>query len=251
MIRPVLLALALFALQAAQPPPAPAQTFAECQAYLCLPAGFSTHGGSPTTACDAAHEAVLRRLARGMDPLPSWSSCAARFGWDAANLGWTFPTQVSCPNGGARAGNTCRYTDLQGCTYSGAARIHGHVGVVIDGASHGYQLPYTVQEADTLALDPGQDPLVCRQPPPPPPNNNGRCCAPQAVNYYWTGPATAPSKTLVCTPTPVNAGRPGDPPPQRGGEPYNPPNCCPPWALHHQWAYDRNSLACVLGGILP
>ena len=90
MVVPAFLAL-VFILQGLAVPVARAASFAECQAWLCLPAGFSTHGGAPANACEPAHQAVLRRLRLHMDPLPPWSSCAAQFGWDAANLAWTFP----------------------------------------------------------------------------------------------------------------------------------------------------------------
>ena len=268
MISPVWLALVLAADGVLAPRPTQAVTFAECQAFLCLPAGFSTHGGTPSNACDAAHAAVLARLRALKPALPSWSSCAAAFGWDAANLTHTEPRHADCPHGGTRSGTTCRYTDPDGCTWSYVSRERVTVQVVVDGRTNfqpNHTLTHTTRPAGTPALDPPtQDPLVCGPgtptcqqlgtcPPPPPP---GVCCPPEAVNYYWTAAATAPSKNLVCThtfsypppqyPTPLNA-----PPPQRGGEPYNPPNCCPPWALHYQWAYDRNSLVCVLGGILP
>lgn len=246
------------------PRPAPAVTEAECHAFLCLPAGFNTRGGTPTNACDPAHAAVIDRINRGLPALPSWSSCAAAFGWDSANLTHTEPRHWDCPNGGTLAGTTCHDTDPQGCTYSGAARQRVTVQVVVDGSTSfqpNHTLTHTTRPAGTLVLDPGQDPLLCGDhgcppncPPPPPPT--GVCCPATAVNYYWTGPATQPSKNLVCThtfayPPPQYPGPLNAPPPQRSGEPYNPPNCCPPWALHYQWAFDRNSLVCVLGGILP
>ena len=152
MISAALLTLAL-ALHALVPGPARAVSLAECQAWLCLPAGFSTDGGTPTNACDAAHDAVIRRLQRGMDPLPRWSSCAARFGWDAANLAWQFPTQQTCPNGGQLTNGMCHGEDDNGCRYSYTPREHGHVGVLIDGAVHGYQLPWTVADAGTTNVD--------------------------------------------------------------------------------------------------
>ena len=267
MISPVWLALVLAAGVLA-PQPAQAVTEAECHAYLCLPADFNTRGAPPTNACDPAERAVIDRIMRGLPALPPWSSCAAAFGWDLANLSHNENHYEECPSGGTASGGMCRYTDLQGCTWSYAARQRVTVQVVVDGStqfSPNSILNHTKRPAGTPALDPPtQDPLVCDRRPPtcqqlgtcPPPPPPGVCCPPEAVNYYWTGVATAPSKTLVCThtfsypppqyPSPLNA-----PPPQRAGEPYNPPNCCPPWALHYQWAYDRNSLACVLGGILP
>ena len=257
------LVFALFALQATLPSPVQAVTRAECDAYLCLPAGFNTHGGTPANACDPAERAVIDRITRGLPALPPWSSCAAAFGWDLANLRHNENHYEECPSGGTASGGTCRYTDSQGCTWSYAARQRVTVQVVVDGSTAfqpNHILNHTKRAAGTPALDPPtQDPLFCdRRPeiPPPPPLDPGVCCPPQAVNYYWTGPATAATKNLVCThtapyPPPQYPGPLNAPPPQRGGEPYNPPNCCPPWALHHQWAYDRNSLACVLGGILP
>lgn len=261
MISSVWLALVLAASVLA-PRPAQAVTEAECHAYLCLPAGFSTHGGSPATACDAAERAVISRIKRGLPALPPWSSCAAAFNWDLANLSHTEKPHADCPRSDAQlSGTTCRYTDPDGCTWSYAARQSVTVQVVVDGSTNfrpNHTLTQTQRQAGPAVLEPGQDPLTCGTPPPPPPPPPppGVCCPPEAVNYYWTGVATAPSKNLVCThtfsyPPPQYPGPLNAPPPQRGGEPYNPPNCCPPWALHHQWAFDRNSLVCVLGGILP
>ena len=248
-----LLALVLV-LQALPARSAQAATFAECQAFLCLPGGF------PPSECNAAQAAVLRRLRAFLPALPSWSSCAAAFGWDAANLTHTEHPHADCPRGGVRSGNLCRYTAPDGCTWSYTARQRVTVQVIVDGATNfqpNHTLTHTQRPAGPSVLDPGQGPLRCGgappppPPPPPAPPPTGVCCPPHTVNHYWHGPATAPTKTLVCTPTPTSPQPPGDPPPQRTGEPYNPPNCCPPWALHHQWAYDRNSLVCVLGGILP
>lgn len=182
MISAIFLALGLV-LPALTPGPALAVTEAECHAYLCLPAGFSTHGGTPSNACDAAHAAVLARLRALKPALPSWSSCAAAFGWDAANLTHTEPRHQDCPHGGTRAGTTCRYTDPDGCTYSYVSRERVTVQVVVDGSTNfqpNHTLTHTTRAAGTPALDPPtQDPLTCTPtqtcqqlgtcPPPPPP----------------------------------------------------------------------------------
>lgn len=152
MIAAVFIALA-FILQAAQPTPAPAQSFAECQAWLCLPAGYNTQGGEPTNACAAARQAVLRRLRLHMDPLPRWSSCAARFGWDAANLDWSFPTQLSCPQGGTLVGDSCQGRDGDGCSFTYTARNHGNVWVHVDGPRIGSSMSYTLADAGTRTRD--------------------------------------------------------------------------------------------------
>ena len=157
MISAVFVALA-FILQATQPTPAPAQSLAECQAWLCLPAGYNTRGGEPTNACDAARQAVLSRLRRHLDPLPSWSSCAARFGWDAATLTWSFPTQLSCPNGGTLVGDSCQGIDGDGCSFTYTARTHGHVWVHVNGqrldARYGsVSMPYTLAQAGARNRD--------------------------------------------------------------------------------------------------
>ena len=165
MIVPAFLAL-VFILQGLAVPVAWAASFAECQAWLCLPAGFSTHGGVPVDACEPAHQAVLRRLRLNMDPLPPWSSCAAQFGWDAAHLAWTFPTQESCPHGGSLNGGVCTGTDGDGCTYTYTPRNHGHVWVWVDGAQTGESLPHTLAAAgsptrDTDSCSPPDTTTVC------------------------------------------------------------------------------------------
>ena len=93
MISAFIAALALV-FQVLTPSPASAATFAECQAWLCLPGGF------PPWECDAAHAAVLRRLARLEPALPSWSSCASAFNWDSADLAHTDTWHDPCPHGG-------------------------------------------------------------------------------------------------------------------------------------------------------
>lgn len=148
------------------PRPAQAVTFAECQAFLCLPGGF------PPSECNAAKAAVLRRLRAFLPALPSWSSCAAAFGWDAANLTHNEHQHADCPRGGTHSGNTCRYTDANGCRYSYAARQRVTVQVVVDGStqfSPNHTLTHTQRPASTPTLDPGQNPLLCAPPPPPPP----------------------------------------------------------------------------------
>ena len=168
MISAAILALALM-LQLTPARPASAQTLAECQSWLCLPAGYDVRGGSPTAACEPARQAVLRRLRRHMDPLPEWSDCAARFGWDAANLAWTFPAQESCPHGGrVNAAGLCQGTAADGCTYTYSPRKHGTIRVLVDGAQAGAARPYTLARAETPATDPRSCP-----PAPPPPLNSG------------------------------------------------------------------------------
>lgn len=136
----------LLALQVALPRFVTAATMAECEAYLCLPAGFHTHGGSPISACDPAEDAVNRRLAQRLAPLPPWGECAADFGWDAANLAWDLPVTRSCPLGGslegtapnwpypASAAGLCRYVGADGCTYTYKPQEDGIVWVRVDGA---------------------------------------------------------------------------------------------------------------------
>ena len=144
-----------FVFQAVRPTPASAVSLAECEAYLCLPAGFSTHGGTPSNACDPAYAAVLRRLRLHLDPLPPWSSCAAQFGWDRAHLAWTFPIDTTCPSGGSLNGaGMCSGEDADGCLYTYSPREHGHVWVWVDGARTGQSLPYTVAHATSPTVDP-------------------------------------------------------------------------------------------------
>ena len=185
------------------PAPAPAQTFAECQAYLCLPAGFSTHGGTPSNACAAAKVAVERRVAAGLPALPPWADCAARFGWDAANLNHTEPRQYDCPSGGTATGGTCRYTDANGCTWSYTARERVTVQVVVDGSTN-FQPNHThqqvVQNAGTPALDPpGQDPLFCSTGQPQTCQQLGTCPPPTpgACPVSGPGPGAPPAYQIV------------------------------------------------------
>ena len=132
MITRTVLALAL-ALQVLTPSPAQAQSFAECQAWLCLPGGF------PPWECDAAHTAVLRRLAAFQPALPSWSSCASAFSWDSANLGHNDHWHDECPNGGTPDATGIAATVCSGtageCTFTYSAQKKVRVTVGIDGST--------------------------------------------------------------------------------------------------------------------
>ena len=185
MISAVFIALALV-LQVMTARPVQAVSMAECEAYLCLPAGFHTHGGSPTSACDPAEDAVNRRLSQRLAPLPAWGECASTFGWDTANLAWELPVMRSCPLGGSLEGTTppwpypasaagsCHGTDANGCLYRYKPQEDGIVRVQVDGArlnaqhssvSHPYTWP------------PGSlDVYWC--PPPPPAISSGGGGAP-------------------------------------------------------------------------
>ena len=156
MISAIVLALVVL-LPALTPRPAAACP-AECEAWLCLPGGFAP------SECNPAKAAVLRRLARGQDPLPRWSSCRARCdNAGAATLGWTFPTELSCPQGGSLSAGLCRGMDGSGCSFSYTPRNHGEVWVHVDGqrmdaryAAH--SLPYTLAEAGSVNVDPDSCP---------------------------------------------------------------------------------------------
>lgn len=152
MIPAVFVALA-FILSASQPTPAQAQSFAECQAWLCLPAGYDTRGGEPTNACAPAYQAVLSRLRRHLDPLPSWSSCASQFDWDAANLRWTQTTDDPCPHGGSLSAGLCRGIDADGCSFTYTPRESGHVWVYVDGIRTGSSHRYTLANAGSVNVD--------------------------------------------------------------------------------------------------
>ena len=147
----VFIALALV-LHALTPGPAAACP-AECEAWLCLPGGF------PPSECTPAKAAVLRRLARGQAPLPAWSSCRARCNnAAAANLRWTFPTQLSCPSGGSLVGGSCQGIDGDGCSFTYTARNHGNVWVHVDGQKMDARfgsasLPYTLANAGARHVD--------------------------------------------------------------------------------------------------
>lgn len=131
MIAAIVIALA-FLLQAPQPPPAQAQSFAECQAWLCLPGNYG-RGHGAEAECAPAKQAVLSRLRQHLDPLPKWSSCAARFGWDAATLHWTQPTDAPCPHGGSLSVGLCRGIDTNGCAFTYTPRESGKVWVWVNG----------------------------------------------------------------------------------------------------------------------
>ena len=149
MTQPIALA---FLLPALTPRPAAACP-AECEAWLCLPGGFAP------SECAPAKAAVLRRLARGQDPLPPWSSCQARCdNAGAATLGWTFPTELSCPHGGSLSAGLCRGIDADGCSFTYTPRNHGQVWVHVDGqrmdaryAAH--SLSYTLAAAGARNVD--------------------------------------------------------------------------------------------------
>ena len=123
-----------------------------------------------------------------------------------------------------------------------------------------------------LVLDPGQDPLTLRRRWLPSALRTPSTSAPSAPTARTAHGRLLPGdrgellldrrahrrhqEVGVHPHLLVSAASISQPPqraPARSGpaKPYNPPNCCPPWALHHQWAFDRNSLTCVLGGILP
>lgn len=179
MISAVFVALA-FILSASQPTPAQAQSFAECQAWLCLPAGFSV------SECSAAEAAVRRRLRLNMDPLPSWSSCASQFDWDAANLRWTQTTDNPCPRGGSLSAGLCRGIDADGCSFTYTPRESGHVWVYVDGQRmdaryDARSMPYTlaVAGARQVDLDSCLDDCVdC-----PPGDGSGNTCPP---GRFWS-----------------------------------------------------------------
>ena len=167
MITRTVLALAL-ALQVLTASPALAVSFAECQAWLCLPGGF------PPTECNAAHTAVLRRLAAFQPALPSWSSCASAFGWDSANLGHNDNWHDECPNGGTPDvygvnASTCTGTNAADCDFSYSAQKKVRVRVSVDGATGfapNQTLTHTVsgpgsQTVDLATCPPAIIPTTC------------------------------------------------------------------------------------------
>lgn len=163
MITATVLALAL-TLQALSPPPAQAVSFAECQAWLCLPGDF------PPSECSPAKAAVLNRLAHFKPALPPWSSCASAFGWDAASLGHTDDWHDECPHGGSpdRPGinaTTCTGKDSEGCDFSYSAQKKVSVQVAVDGST-GFApnniLTHAVTPAGSLTVDAAS----CHTPPP-------------------------------------------------------------------------------------
>ena len=134
MIPMFIVSLALV-LQVVAAPPALAVSQPECEAWLCLPGGF------PPSECSPAQAAVMARLAAFKPALPSWASCAAQFGWDAANLAHTDRWYDECPHGGSpdrrgRAATTCSGTDLNGCDFSYSAQKKVRVTVAVDGQTN-------------------------------------------------------------------------------------------------------------------
>lgn len=135
-------------------PVALAVSFAECQAWLCLP-------GGPPTECNAAHAAVLRRLARFEPALLPWSSCASAFGWDSAALGHNDRWHDECPQGGTPDGqginaSTCTGQNADGCSFSYAAQKKVTVTVAVDGASSfvpNNRLTHVVRAAGDMDID--------------------------------------------------------------------------------------------------
>ena len=200
MISAVFVALA-FILSASQPAPAQAQSFAECQAWLCLPAGYDTRGGEPTNACEPARQAVLSRLRRHLDPLPSWSSCASQFDWDAANLRWTQTTDDPCPHGGSLSAGSCRGIDADGCSFTYTPRESGHVWVYVDGQRmdaqyDAHSMPYTLANAGTPNVDCPDDGLFV-QPTGPPATTAGQAGGGGAVGGAAPG-AGGGCNTISC-----------------------------------------------------
>ena len=155
MIRAFVSLAALFALLS--PPPAAAVSFAECQAFLCMPGGF------PPPECSPARSAVLRRIRALLPALPAWSECVAAFGFDPANVSHNETQLLDCPRGGNLSGRTCTYTTGDGCTYSYPARIRARVQVVVDGStSFSPNHTFTAiarPDGDTYLS--GGDPLLC------------------------------------------------------------------------------------------
>ena len=194
-LAPTLLAVGLFlSLLALTPRPATACP-AECEAWLCLPGGFAP------SECAPAKVAVEQRLARGQEPLPPWSSCRARCGnAGAANLRWTFPTELSCPHGGSLSVGLCRGIDDDGCSFTYTPRNHGEVWVHVDGQRmdarfEAHSLPYTLAAAGARQvdrstcpdIDPGDPPLVVG-----PPVGGG------SVGGVGGGVGAAPCNTIAC-----------------------------------------------------
>ena len=178
------------------PRPAQAVTFAECQAFLCLPGGF------PPSECNAAKDAVLARLAALKPALPPWASCAAQFGWDMANLSHTEPRHEECPHGGTAAGGQCRGTDANGCPFSYVSREVVTVQVIVDGTTN-FQPNHTLTHT-TRAAGPApapSDPLFCDRHPPPPVIVRRECVT-------TPGPGTPPAYYLLNAGCPCPPGYP-------------------------------------------
>ena len=180
MISAVFLALVLV-LPAITARPALAVTFAECQAFLCLPGGF------PPSECNAAKAAVLARLAALQPALPPWSSCAAQFGWDSANLSHTENWDEECPHGGQVTNGQCRGTDANGCDYSYDPQKSVTVQVVVDGSTS-FQPNHTHRQTVADAGTRVTDTTTCDIPPPPPgEQNDGGPCPPGAQAVWQHG----------------------------------------------------------------
>ena len=158
MITTTALALAL-ALQVLTAPPARAASFAECEAFLCLPGGF------PPWECNAAKAAVISRLNRLLPSLPSWSSCASAWGWDSAFLGNQDRWYDECPQGGTPDAYGIDATicegDLGECTFIYSAQKKVTATSVIDGSSSfSPNTPFT-----HVARAAGEMDLTCPEPP--------------------------------------------------------------------------------------
>ena len=156
MISAIFTALVLLAITLA-PPPARAVSFAECQAFLCMPGGF------PPPECSPARAAVLRRIRALLPALPAWSECVAAFGFDPANVSHNETQLIDCPRGGNLSGRTCTYTTGDGCSYSYPARIRARAQVVVDGStSFSPNRTFTaIARPDGDSYLSSGDPLIC------------------------------------------------------------------------------------------
>ena len=222
MIPALFVSLAL-ALQVLTPQPALAASFAECEAYLCLPGGF------PPSECNAAHTAVLRRLAALQPSLPDWSECAGAFGWDAANLRARDRWHEWCPLGGTPdtygiSASTCSGTDAAGCSFSYAAQKKVTVTMLVDGSSSfspNQSLTYTVSPPGSRTVDcpafPIGTPIVYENPPDD-----------DADNTPCVGPGCP-----VIDPSCVGPGCPDDTPCVGPDCPVINPPCVGPWLSCH------------------
>ena len=187
--------------------PAAAASFAECEAYLCLPGGF------PPSECNAAHTAVLRRLAALQPSLPPWSECAGAFGWDAANLQARDYWHDECPLGGTPdthgiSASTCSGIDAAGCSFSYTAQKKVRVRLTVDGSSSfspNHSLTYTVSPPGSRTVDcpdfPLGTPIVYDNPPPPPPPPPGDptpCVGPgcPVIEQPCVGPGCPPAPVI-------------------------------------------------------
>ena len=111
------LALAL-ALQVLTASPALAVSFAECEAWLCLPGGF------PPWECNPAEAAVLRPPGGSQaPPCPPGQAAPRRLAGIQPTLGHNDYWHDECPNGGSPdaaglAATVCSGTDSNGCAFS-------------------------------------------------------------------------------------------------------------------------------------